>query len=156
MSGITWKWKWFSELSGMEVHDILSVRQEVFVVEQNCAYLDADELDPVSRHLIGRNGDGEIVAYARLNEPGSRYEEPSMGRLLTRKKVRKDGAGRDAVREVIATCNREYPGLGMRISAQTYLLRFYTELGFSPVGAPYDEDGIEHIDMVREKTGGRV
>lgn len=153
MSGVNWEWKRFSELSGREMHHILSVRQEVFVVEQACVYLDADELDEVSWHLTGRSADGKIVAYARLNYPGTRFEEPSMGRLLTRKQARKEGAGRDAAREVIAKCGREYPGLGIRISAQTYLRRFYKELGFSVVGAPYDEDGIEHVDMVKKPEG---
>jgi ElaA protein len=145
-----WRWQLFEELTGREMHDILSLRQQVFVVEQNCVYLDADDLDRKSWHLTARTGDGEIGVYVRLTCPGSRFTEPSIGRLLTRETFRRKGFAKTAVEKVIAKCTREYPSQNIRISAQAYLIRFYAKLGFIVTGAPYDEDGIEHIDMILE------
>ncbi len=143
-----WEWKKFDEFSGKEMHEVLSVRQEVFIVEQECPYLDADLLDKSSFHLIGRDKSGEIMAYTRVNFPGSRFEQPSIGRVLIRKEYRKSGLGQALVTETISKCNLEYPGMGIKISAQTYLLKFYEEFGFKVFGKPYDEDGIEHVDML--------
>ncbi|WP_442786360.1 GNAT family N-acetyltransferase [Leptothoe sp. PORK10 BA2] len=145
---INWSWQQFSDISGEEMHEMLSLRQKVFVVEQQCAYLDADELDQQSWHLLGRGQDGQLVAYGRLNFPNTRYPEPSFGRILTTQEVRGTGAGRETVENCIQKSRQEYPSLNIRIAAQTYLTQFYQDFGFTPVGAPYDEDGIEHIDMI--------
>ncbi len=144
-----WEWEKFEEISGEKMHEILSVRQEVFVVEQNCPYQDADELDKKSFHLIGRDKNDNIVAYTRLVFPGFRFKQPSPGRVLIRKENRKSGLGEALLSETISKCNSEYPGMGIRISAQTYLLNFYKEFGFEVIGEPYDEDGIEHVDMLK-------
>ena len=143
-----WQWQLFEELTGKEMHDILSLRQCVFILEQDCVYLDADKLDCQSWHLTARTDDGQIGVYARLTRPGSRFAEPSIGRVLTRKDKRGKGFARMAVDRAITKCRQEYPGQNIRISAQSYLTRFYTELGFTVTGEPYDEDGIEHIDMI--------
>lgn len=127
---------------------MLSLRQNVFVVEQKCTYLDADELDKQSWHLWGRGDDGQLVAYARLNFPNTRYSEPSFGRVLTTKEIRGIGAGRKIVEACIWKSIQEYPSSNIRISAQIYLTKFYEEFGFMSVGNPYDDEGIEHIDMV--------
>lgn len=145
-----WRWQLFEELTGKDMHDILSLRQRVFVVEQDCVYLDADHLDCQSWHLTARTDDGEIGVYARLTFPGSRFAEPSIGRVLTQKLLRRKGLAKIAVEKAIAKCTQEYPGHNIRISAQSYLVRFYTERGFRATGKPYDEDGIEHIDMIME------
>lgn len=129
---------------------MLSLRQNVFVVEQGCAYLDADELDKQSWHLLGRRSDRRLVAYARLNFPNTRYSEPSFGRVLATKEIRGIGAGRKIVEACIQKSVQEYPNLNIRISAQTYLTQFYEEFGFMNVGDPYDDEGIEHIDMILE------
>jgi ElaA protein len=145
---IDWSWQQFSDISGEEMHEMLSLRQNVFVVEQGCAYLDADELDKKSWHLLGRRSDRQLVAYARLNFPNTRYSEPSFGRVLTTKEIRGIGAGRKIVKACIQKSVQEYPKSDIRISAQTYLTKFYEEFGFMNVGDPYDDEGIEHIDMI--------
>ncbi|MBL0716209.1 MAG: GNAT family N-acetyltransferase [Desulfosarcina sp.] len=131
------------------MHDILAVRQSVFVVEQNCAYQDADYLDHCAWHLTGRRHDGQIVAYLRVNAPGSHNVEPSIGRVLTVKTVRGGRLASNALRQALARCETAYPGHAIHIAAQVYLVDFYGRFGFKPVGLPYDEDGIAHIDMIR-------
>lgn len=147
---VDWFWQQFSDISGEEMHEMLSLRQQVFIVEQECIYLDADELDKQSWHLLGRQNDGRLVAYARLNFPNTRYTEPSFGRVLTAKEIRGIGAGRRIVEACIQKSLQEYPSLNIRISAQTYLTKFYAEFGFTSVGDPYDDEGIEHVDMILE------
>lgn len=134
------------------MHDILSLRQKVFVVEQQCAYLDADDLDQQSWHLLGWGKDGQLVAYGRLNFPNTRYSEPSFGRILTAKEIRRTGAGRKTVENCIQKSKQEYPSLNIRISAQAYLIQFYQEFGFTRLGAAYDDDGIEHVDMILHRS----
>lgn len=143
-----WTYKKFEEISGEEMHEILATRQSVFIVEQKCVYQDADELDRRSWHLSGRSVDGTIIAYGRVNFPGSRHPEPSLGRILTSEDARGSGAGREVVRRCLELCKRQYPQLNIRISAQIYLIDFYSDFGFQEVGEPYDDEGVEHIDMV--------
>ncbi len=147
ISEIAWEWYSFEQLSNRHLHEILRLRQEVFIVEQNCVYLDADELDTVSHHLMGRIS-GEIVVYARLCPPGSRFTEPSMGRLLTVKPYRQAGLAHRAVERCLLKAKEIFDESSFRISAQSYLRDFYSGFGFVESGEPYDEDGIEHIDMV--------
>ena len=150
-----WTFKAFADLAAAEVHEILLARQEVFVVEQDCAFQDADEWDLVSWHLQGREadrGDGRLLAYLRVCPPGSRFAEPSIGRVLTRLEARRGGWGRQALRRGVDFCERQYPGASIRLSAQTYLEKFYSQEGFRQVGEPYDEDGIPHIAMLRAPT----
>lgn len=140
------RWARLEELSGPEVHALLSARERVFVVEQACAYQDADDLDPVSWHLL-MHVDGALAACARVVDPGKKYEEPSIGRVMTVAEFRGRGLGDALMREAIAgTCSR-FPGQGIRISAQAYLLGFYNALGFEAEGEPYLEDGIPHVGM---------
>ncbi|WLT38251.1 GNAT family N-acetyltransferase [Synechocystis sp. B12] len=145
---INWSWQQFNNISGEVMHEMLALRQEVFVVEQGCLYLDADGLDKQSWHLFGRTNDQQLVAYARLNFPNTRYPEPSFGRVLTSKAIRGMGAGRKIVAACIQKSLREYPNLDLRISAQAHLTEFYAEFGFTKVGDPYDDHGIEHISMI--------
>ncbi len=125
------------------------VRQAVFIVEQTCIYQDADALDRLAWHLIGYDpgSEGDVLAYARVNPPGDRFAEASIGRVLTAPAARRLGLGEVVVTRCISWCRQQYPSVAIKISAQTYLLKFYGGLGFSIVGKPYDEDGIEHIDM---------
>lgn len=148
---VEWRWQSFADLSGREMHEILAVRQEVFVVEQHCVYRDADTFDPVSRHLTGRIADGRIVAYARLIAPGAHFAEPSIGRVLTVKEIRGRGMARRVVALAIDECDRVYPGNDIRIGAQFYLLDFYAAFGFCRIGTKYTEDGIDHIEMIRPR-----
>ncbi|MGF1523060.1 MAG: GNAT family N-acetyltransferase [Leptolyngbyaceae cyanobacterium] len=144
---INWSWKPFDAISGPQMHEILAARQTVFVIEQQCIYQDADELDPKSWHLLGCTEKDELVAYARITVPGTRYPEPSFGRVLTVKTARGMGIGRQIVEQCLAKCGAEYPHMDVCISAQTYLEKFYQSFGFTTVSQPYDDEGIEHIDM---------
>lgn len=144
---IDWVWQHFDAIAGSDMHAILAVRQQVFVVEQRCAYQDADKFDSVSWHLLGRDRASTLIAYARLNYPGTRYAEPSFGRVLTVPTARSQGIGRQIVQRCIDKCRTEYPNVRIRIAAQTYLQPFYATFGFQDVGPTYDEDGIEHVDM---------
>ncbi len=142
------------ELGAVELARIYRARQEVFSIEQNCVYLDADEADEQSHHLAAWSpGQALPLAYARLVDPGVKYAEPSMGRVITTAAARGSGLGRELVRRVLALSDEVHPGQGIRISAQSRLLRFYNEFGFGAVGEDYLEDGIPHIEMLH--PGGR-
>lgn len=156
---LEWRFATFDELSSREVHDIFQARVEVFVLEQNCLFQDIDGADPASWHLIGRpasaGGEGPVFAYCRLIPPGVKFAEPSIGRVLTTEAARGTGAGRELMREAVTRAVRLWPGKAIRIGAQHYLERFYGEFGFAKCSEPYLEDGILHIEMLREgKTHG--
>lgn len=139
----------FDELSTKLLYDIMVIRQEVFVVEQDCPYLDADGKDQKSYHLIGTNEANEIVAYTRLLPLGISYESYcSIGRVLTSAKVRGQGAGKEIMLKSIQLCKTLFPNQKIKISAQTYLDRFYTDLGFHSTGDSYLEDNIPHQAMI--------
>jgi ElaA protein len=149
---IDWQWRGFAQLSGDELDAVLAARQQVFVIEQQCLYLDMDGLDRDAHHLLGwRNGDGKrhLVAYLRCLAPGAKYAEVSLGRVLTTSDCRRTGVGRELLVNGIAHAERQHPKQRIRISAQAYLERFYATFGFETMSAPYDEDGILHIDMLR-------
>jgi ElaA protein len=146
---IRWTRSRFEELTVEELYLILALRQKVFVVEQHCPYLDSDGRDPFSFHLCGWNEGGHLCAYLRIVQPGKRFDEPSIGRVLTDPSVRGQGLGKELIRRGMEWCAELYPGLFVRISAQQYLERFYTDLGFvaDAALAPYDDDGIIHVEM---------
>ena len=144
-----WVWRSFSELTADELYDIFVLRQTVFVVEQNCAYLDADGWDRRSRHLYARAASGLVIAYLRLVEPGVKYAEPSIGRVITHPSVRRTGLGRELMREGLRGAERYYPGAAIRIGAQRWAESFYSSLGFESVGPEYVEDDIPHVEMLR-------
>lgn len=154
-SSLVWRWCHFRDLSVVELQNIYTARQQVFSLEQNCAYLDADGFDESSHHLAAWSPSHRIpLGYARLVEPGLKYAEPSMGRVITTAAARGSGLGRELVRRAIAHTAQVYPGQGIRISAQSRLERFYGEAGFAVVGVPYLEDGIPHTEMLL--AGDRV
>ena len=149
-TGIDWRVCRFEELSVAELARIYRARQQVFSIEQQCIYLDADEFDEQSWHLAAWSAEHAVpLAYARLVSPGGKYAEPSMGRVITTAPARGLGLGRELVRRAVALCAQVHPGHGIRISAQERLARFYGELGFVAVGEPYIEDGIPHLEMLR-------
>lgn len=147
---IDWRVSRFSELSPVELARIYRARQQVFVVEQQCSYLDADALDELAWHIAAWSP-AEVLplAYARLVLPGAKYAEPAMGRVLTIDAARGVGLGRELVRRAIEHAALVFPGQGLRISAQQRLLRFYAEFGFAVAGEGYLEDGIPHVEMLR-------
>ena len=145
---LRWECKPFHELTADQMYTILCVRQEVFVLEQECLYLDADGKDRKSFHLMGFTGD-ELVAYARIVEPGVSYQEVSMGRILTTENARGTGAGIELMEVGIKEIESRYGNVPIRISAQTYLLKFYEKFGFRSTGKEYLEDEIPHTEMLR-------
>jgi ElaA protein len=145
----TWRWCRFDELGVFELAAIYMARQQVFAIEQACAYLDADGFDEASFHLAAWSTGHKVpLAYARVVYPGQKYAEPSIGRVITTAAARGTGLGRELVRRAIAQCRQAFPGQGIRISAQTRLEHFYAEAGFAVVGVPYLEDGIPHTEML--------
>ncbi len=143
-----WLSRRFHELSTGQLFDLLTLRQQVFIVEQQCIYPDADELDRTAIHVLGYSQTA-LLAYARVLAPGAKFASPSFGRVATAREVRGQGLGRDLVRRCLQVCQEQYPGQDVQISAQTYLDTFYREFGFVAQGRRYDEDGIEHRNMVR-------
>ena len=149
---IDWQLSSFNDLTPADLYEVLAQRQDVFILEQTCLYPDIDGLDPVAHHLLGwRTVDGKrrLAAYLRILGPGVKYDEMSLGRVITTKAERGSGAGRLLLAEGIACAERLHPGHRIRIGAQQYLEKFYLGFGFYTVTAPYDEDGIMHIDMLR-------
>lgn len=144
-----WTIKAFDELTVHELYEALHLRNEIFVVEQQCAYQDLDYSDQKALHLMGRNDDGRLVAYTRLFGPGIKYTEASIGRVITSQLVRGTGAGRQLMEKSIAAVEEAYGKGPIKIGAQQYLHRFYTSLGFEQTSDTYMEDGIPHIEMVR-------
>lgn len=127
----------------------MALRQEVFVVEQNCPYLDADGKDLSAWHLMGFDSGNNLVAYTRLLPEGVSYEGyTSIGRVVSSPAVRGAGAGREVMQRSIGMCRHLFGPLPIKIGAQTYLLRFYESLGFHSTGEEYLEDGIPHTKMI--------
>ncbi len=146
---LTWRFCTFAELSVQELERIYTARQQVFLIEQNCVYLDADGRDCASHHLAAWSEQQHLpLAYARLVAPGVVYAEPSMGRVITTAAGRGQGLGRELVKRVIEHAQATYPGQGMRISAQSQLEGFYGEFGFVSQGERYLEDNIPHTEML--------
>ncbi len=145
---LSFKWDRMQALTAVEMYEVIKAREAVFVVEQQCAYHEADGADLHSWHLRVL-ADGAFAAYARVVEPGVKFHEPSIGRVMTLREFRNLQLGRALVAEAIAFTEARFPGMGIRIGAQAHLQKFYASLGFRPVGEVYDEDGIAHIDMVK-------
>ena len=116
-------------------------------------YLDPDGFDRQAWHLLGRGPDGRLLAYLRVLDPGQRFAEPSIGRVLIAAEVRGTGLGRALMAEGLARCAQVWPGRAIRISAQAHLQHFYGTLGFDAAGEPYLEDGIAHVEMLRQADG---
>ena len=143
--------KTFQELSLQELYNIMVLRQTVFVVEQNCVYLDADGLDQKSHHLMGRLENGTLVAYLRILPTGTTYAHySSIGRVLTAQAIRGKGQGMPLMKKAIRIAEDLYPNQAIKLSAQSHLCHFYARLGFITKGEEYLEDGIPHTAMVRE------
>lgn len=143
---ICWTTKPFAELTVHELYALLRLRSEVFVVEQNCVFLDADNLDIDAIHVLG-HANGELAAACRILAPNVAYTHAaSIGRVVVSPRQRTCGWGKELMQASMQLCEALYPG-PIRIGAQTYLLKFYTSLGFVPAGDLYLEDGIEHIAM---------
>jgi ElaA protein len=144
---VIWSWTRFEDLGVRGLYDILALRCRVFILEQG-PYLDPDGVDAACWHLQGRDDAGVLQAYLRAVDPGIKYAEPSIGRVITAPEVRGTGLGRTLMREGLARCARQWPGQGVRISAQARLHDFYAGMGFVAVGDEYLEDHIPHREML--------
>ena len=154
----SWQLARFRDLSVDDLYAIVRLREAVFIIEQNCPYPDADGRDPLAWHLLGwRDGpDGKMLAaYARIFEPGIRYREASIGRIVTAPEVRGTGLGRQLMVEALRRTEQLVPRQPIKIAAQRRLEKFYAGFGFIAISEPYEEDGIMHIDMLRETGSGK-
>ncbi len=145
---MNWLWSRFADLGVDNLYDALALRCRVFVLEQG-PYLDPDGLDRQSWHLLGRDDGGTLQAYLRVVDPGVKYTEPSIGRVITAPEVRGTGLGRELFAAGVERCLAAWPRSGIRISAQAHLARLYAGYGFVSVGQPYLEDNIPHLEMLR-------
>jgi ElaA protein len=145
-----WEWLPFGQLDAERLYRILQARSAVFVVEQDCVYQDVDGLDPQAWHLMAWGADDQLAAYLRVLMPGAKYPEYSIGRVLSSTAYRGSGMGRELVLRALARIEETFGHVPIRISAQAYLLGFYRSFGFVPVSEEYLEDGIAHVDMLRE------
>jgi ElaA protein len=147
---MSWKVKSFNELTTHELYEILQVRTQVFVVEQECAYLEVDGKDVHAHHLY-KEENGEVVAYARLLPAGVSYKEPSIGRVLVKEEHRRRGLASELVERGLAFIHGEWGEQPVKIQAQEYLREFYGSFGFRAITETYLDDGIPHIDMILQK-----
>ena len=142
----------FDELSNLHLYQLMKLRSDVFVVEQNCVYPDLDNKDihEEALHLLAfdsSDGEPEVIAYARCLPPGVSYEGASIGRVAVAEALRGKGLAKELMLRAIIECRQMWPNTAIQIGAQVYLQRFYEMLGFIATSDPYDEDGIMHIDM---------
>jgi ElaA protein len=147
---VKWSNFCFSELSVDQLYDLLKLRVDVFVVEQNCAYGELDEKDrnKQTRHLLAYNDHGEIMAYARILPPGVSYPDASIGRVIVAQNARGFGVAQILMGKAIHISLHYWPNKNIQIGAQKHLQKFYQQQGFKAVSEVYLEDGIAHLDML--------
>ena len=154
---LNWYCKTFHELTTTELYAIIKARQDVFVIEQQCIYPDLDGLDKECLHLFAlaskehsqaNDDDDTIAAYLRILPPGLHYPQVAFGRVLTTSSARGHGAGKQLVNKALDKIRAQYPSQDIKISAQLYLQDFYQSFGFKKTSDVYDEDGIDHIEML--------
>lgn len=146
---LDWQIKHYRDLSLNEFHDIISLRLEAFVVEQNCPYQDLDGKDKKCYHVICRNGIGDIVATARILPPGLSYSDAAaIGRVVIKEEIRGHGIGHEIMDKCMDFCALEFGDASIRISAQKHLENYYAQHNFKSTGNEYLEDGIPHVEMI--------
>ncbi len=146
-AALRWIWARFDGLGVHALHDTLALRCQVFILEQG-PYQDPDGADKQAWHLLGYDAGGALVASLRVVDPGVKYPEPSIGRVVTAPLARGNGMGHALVQEGLVRCHAAWPGQAVRISAQAHLQGFYGRLGFIAVSGQYLEDDIPHIEML--------
>jgi len=149
---IMWRTLPFAVMTATDYHRLSQLRQAVFIVEQACCYQDADDFDPVSSHLLAE-ADADVIACCRLLPPGTRFAEPSIGRVCIDPRYRRQGLGHEMMERALAQLQHDHPQQPVRISAQCYLQDFYNDLGFEAASGLYHEDGIAHIEMLYTPAG---
>ena len=151
MSEVSWQSKTFKELTKLELYEILALRTEVFVVEQNCVFQDMDFKDDVAIHVLGKAVNGKLLAYSRIFDRDQYYKGYlAIGRVVTNASNRKDGLGKQLLAESIKACRSKFGVSPIKIGAQKYLAKFYSKFGFKEIGEDYIEDGIPHCIMIKD------
>ena len=145
---ITWTVLHFDDLSAKQLFDVLQLRNKIFIVEQDCPYLDADEKDPKSFHVMGFDQQQKLIATSRVLPPGISYSEVSIGRVAVAIESRGTGIGDELNRVSMKFIRNFYGDIPIRLSAQKHLSKYYNKHGFKVVSDPYDEDGIPHVEML--------
>lgn len=143
-----WYCKQFNELNVQEFHDILKLRIDVFVVEQNCIYHELDDKDQYALHVYAKD-DEKIVAYSRVFQPGIYHKNAAFGRVVVAKKYRGKGIGYEIIKQSLAAVKANFNTTKVWISAQTHLKELYQSFGFIQISDNYLDDGIPHIDMLK-------
>ena len=146
---ITWTWRAWRTLDADTLYAFLRLRSEIFVVEQNCVFLDMDGLDSQCEHLCGSNEAGTLIGYLRLVPPGVKSPQPALGRLVIKRNARGQGLSRTAIEHGLRRCAERYPNQPVFLSGQQHLEAHYASMGFATISAPYLEDGIWHVNMLR-------
>ncbi|WP_107038908.1 GNAT family N-acetyltransferase [Brumimicrobium mesophilum] len=149
---LNWQFKHFNDLSLNEFHDIIALRIKVFVVEQNCPYLELDGKDKKSYHLICRNGKGELVGTMRILPQGVAYNDVGFGRVVLDESARGEKEGHQMIEEAMAFCKAEFGDVPICLSGQKHLEGFYNKHNFYSTGKEYLEDGIPHVEMSTNKN----
>lgn len=152
MSLITWNIKPFEKLTNIELYNLMRLRSEVFVIEQQCIYMDADGKDLYCTHVMGMDEHNNLIAYSRIVPAGISFHEVSIGRVLSSNKDRGIGAGKELMHKSIDVINNLYGNVPIRIGAQSYLKKFYEKFDFVVVSKEYLEDNIPHLEMLRNGT----
>ena len=148
MVSLQWQFTCLQDLSVQQLYDVLQLRTEVFVVEQNCVFQDMDGADENAMHLLGMQQE-KLMAYARCFDAGIKFKEASIGRVITHASLRGTGAGHALMRQAMDSMQSLWGMQPIRIGAQARLEKFYQQHGFAVASAPYIEDGIPHIEMLR-------
>ena len=147
---VNWKVKTFNEFTLKELYNVLALRMEVFVVEQDCPYQDLDGKDEDAFHVFATDPKGDVVATARILKPGAAYEEVAIGRVVTAASIREFKKGHELMTECMNFVSKEFPKTNIRLSAQSHLVNYYGKHGFKETGKNYLEDGIPHSEMLCE------
>ena len=147
-TGLQWQELPLGALRPIELHDLLRLRVDIFVVEQRCAYAEIDGQDPIALHILGHDTNGRLIAYARVLPPGQ-DGKPHIGRVVVEQHHRGTGIGRELMERAIRASTGLHPTLPIVVQAQAALQDFYRSLGFVPISGEYLWDGIPHVDMER-------
>lgn len=147
-----WHWLSFQQLTTVQLYAVMQLRQQVFVVEQNCIYQDVDGLDIFAWHGMGYLPDGKLVAYARILPPGTAFAHPSIGRVVIAPALRGQQGGIALMEQAMRRAADLFPNEAIQIGAQAHLQQFYARFGFVPISDPYEEDGITHIHMLASSS----
>lgn len=148
--------KRFDQLTQMELYEILKLRNDIFIVEQNCPYPDIDGNDPQAYHLFASDSENHVCGCLRILKPGQTFEEPAIGRLVVRADQRHGGLARRMMNHALSFMERELSENRVKIEAQEYLLSFYSSLGFRPCSKMFLEDGIPHVIMLYQMDAKNV